>query len=155
MFAKDLSNKIFSPQRHEDTKLKYNKQFFFVSWCLCGHSFRFIQVRIWINITLENEGRICQVSLFQFEKPLVIDHHTEYKSSFHPEMALFRNLCVNPPEAGQSAESLVSAWGGTRNFLISLHPSGRVPGSLDLAKNCSFLNWKLLSAFFDLWMGTS
>jgi hypothetical protein len=45
MFAKDLSNKIFSPPRHQDTKLKYNKQFFFVSWCLCGHSFRFIRVR--------------------------------------------------------------------------------------------------------------
>jgi len=28
MFAKDLSNKIFSPPRHQDTKLKYNKQFF-------------------------------------------------------------------------------------------------------------------------------
>jgi len=31
MFAKDFSNKIFSPPRHKDTKLKYNKQFFFVS----------------------------------------------------------------------------------------------------------------------------
>ena len=30
MFAKDLSNKKFSPPRHQDTKLKYNKQFFFV-----------------------------------------------------------------------------------------------------------------------------
>ncbi len=79
---------------------------------------------------------------FQFEKPLVIDYHTEYISSFHPEMALFSNFCVNPPEAGQSAESLVPAVGRDAQFL-------------NLAKNCSFLNWKLLSAFFDLRMGIS
>jgi hypothetical protein len=36
IFAKDLSNKIFSPPRHQDTKLNHSKQFFFVSLCLCG-----------------------------------------------------------------------------------------------------------------------
>jgi len=30
MFAEFSSKKIFSPPRHQDTKLKYNKQFFFV-----------------------------------------------------------------------------------------------------------------------------
>jgi hypothetical protein len=37
-------------------------------------------------------------------------------------MALFRNLCVNPPEADQSAESLVQRTICTppRNSLISL-----------------------------------
>jgi hypothetical protein len=32
-------------------------------------------------------------------------------TSFHPEMAFFRNLSVNPPEADESAESLVPACG--------------------------------------------
>jgi hypothetical protein len=41
MFAKDLSNKIFLPPRHEAI---CNKNFFFVPWCLCGYSFRFIRV---------------------------------------------------------------------------------------------------------------
>ncbi len=49
MFAKDLSNKIFSPPRHQDTKLNYNKQFFFVSWCLGGYFFRFIRVRYFLT----------------------------------------------------------------------------------------------------------
>jgi len=44
MFAKDLSNKIFLPPRHQDTKFNDNKHLFFVSWCLCGYSFRFIRV---------------------------------------------------------------------------------------------------------------
>jgi hypothetical protein len=49
-------------------------------------------------------------------------HNIHYLASFHPEMALFRNLCVNPPEAGQSAESLVRRTTCTppRNSLISL-----------------------------------
>ncbi|MGD9277106.1 MAG: hypothetical protein PVG37_00860, partial [Desulfobacterales bacterium] len=34
--------------------------------------------------------------------------------SFHPEMALFRNLCVN------LRNHLFPPWGGTRNSLISL-----------------------------------
>ena len=46
IFAKDLSNKIFSPPRHQDTKLNYNKQLLFVSLCLCGYSIRFIRVGI-------------------------------------------------------------------------------------------------------------
>jgi len=31
MFAKDLSNKIFSPPRLQDTKFNYNKHLLFVS----------------------------------------------------------------------------------------------------------------------------
>jgi hypothetical protein len=62
--------------------------------------------------------------------------------SFHPEMALFRNLGVNLrdslfPLSGRDAQSL--------DFL-------------DLAENCSFLNWKhkLMPIFadFHFWMGT-
>jgi hypothetical protein len=34
--------------------------------------------------------------------------------SFHPEMALFRNLCVN------LRNTLFPPWGGTRNSLIAL-----------------------------------
>ncbi len=46
----------------------------------------------------------------------------------HPTILfpLFRNLYVNPPQADQSAESLVPASGGTRNSLISPAQS---PGS--------------------------
>ena len=44
MFAKDLSNKICSPLRHQDTKFNYNKHLLFVSWCLCGYSFRLVRV---------------------------------------------------------------------------------------------------------------
>ena len=45
MLAKDLSNKIFSPPRHQDTKFNSNKHLLFVSWCLCGYSFLFIRDR--------------------------------------------------------------------------------------------------------------
>ena len=34
MFAKDLSNKKFSPPRHQNTKVNINKHFFLVSWWL-------------------------------------------------------------------------------------------------------------------------
>jgi hypothetical protein len=44
MFAKDLSNKIFLPPRHQGTKFNDNKHFSFVSWCLGGYSFRFTRV---------------------------------------------------------------------------------------------------------------
>jgi hypothetical protein len=44
MLAKDFSNKIFSPPRHQDTKLINNKHLLFVSLCLCGYPFRFIRV---------------------------------------------------------------------------------------------------------------
>jgi len=47
MFAKDLSNKIFSPPRLQDTKFNNKKNLLFVSWCLSGYSFRFIRVRFW------------------------------------------------------------------------------------------------------------
>ena len=50
MFAMDLSIKIFSPPRHKDTKFNYNKHFFFVSWCLCGYSFRFFRVGVYFPI---------------------------------------------------------------------------------------------------------
>jgi len=36
---------IFSPPRLQDTKFTYNKHLLFVSWCLCGCSFRFIRLR--------------------------------------------------------------------------------------------------------------
>ena len=45
MFAKDLSNKI-SPPRHQDTKLTYNKQLFFVPWRLCGYFIRLCRVGV-------------------------------------------------------------------------------------------------------------
>ena len=44
MFAQNLSNKIFSPPRHQDTKLNYIKQLLFVSLCLCGYSIRLCRV---------------------------------------------------------------------------------------------------------------
>jgi hypothetical protein len=48
--------------------------------------------------------------------------------SFHPEMALFCNLCVNPPEADESAGFLVrrTRYTSPRNPLISPAQS---PGS--------------------------
>jgi len=64
-------------------------------------------------------------------------------ASFHSEMALSRNLSVNLrdclfPPPRRDAQSL--------DFL-------------DLAKNCSFLNWKLeilpILAEFHFWTGTS
>jgi hypothetical protein len=62
--------------------------------------------------------------------------------AFHPEMAFFRNLGVN-----------------LRDSLFP--PSRRDAQSLDflgLAKNCSFLNWKLelvpIVVDFHFWMGT-
>jgi hypothetical protein len=48
--------------------------------------------------------------------------------SFHPEMALFRNLGVN-----------------LRNHLCDVHMYVSAQ-FLDLAKNCSFLKWKPVSA---------
>ena len=67
---------------------------------------------------------------------------SEGRASFHPEMALFHNFCVD-----------------LRDFLFP--PSRRDAQSLDLldlAKNCSFLNWKLklvpIVADFYFWMGT-
>jgi hypothetical protein len=50
---------------------------------------------------------------------------------FHPEIALFRNLGVN-----------------LRNYLCDVHMyvSAQFLDFLDLAKNCSFLKWKPLSA---------
>ena len=44
--------KKFSPLRHKDTKKDINQSFHFVSWCLCGNSFRFIRVRIYASIYL-------------------------------------------------------------------------------------------------------
>jgi hypothetical protein len=43
-------------------------------------------------------------------------------ASAHPEMAFFRNLCVNAPKAHKSAESLVrrTVCTSPRNSLISL-----------------------------------
>jgi hypothetical protein len=38
--------KYFHHTRHQDSKLHYNKLFFFVAWCLCGYSFRFIRVGV-------------------------------------------------------------------------------------------------------------
>ncbi len=49
-------------------------------------------------------------------------------ASFHPEMALFRNLGVNLRDRLCDVPTYVSAQ--SLDFL-------------DLAKNCSFLNWKL------------
>jgi hypothetical protein len=57
MFAKDLSNKIFSPPRHQGTKSNFNKHLLFVSWCLCGYSFRFIRVGCLIKVIFCTE--IC------------------------------------------------------------------------------------------------
>ena len=61
-------------------------------------------------------------------------------ASFHSEMALFRNLSVNLrdclfPPSGRDAQSL--------DFL-------------DLAKNCSFLNWKpeILPILADFYFST-
>jgi len=70
-------------------------------------------------------------------------------ASFYPEMALFRNLGVNPPEADKSAGFLVPALRRDAQYL----------DFLDLAENCSFVNWKLkllpIIASFHFWMGTS
>jgi hypothetical protein len=51
MFAKDMSNKKFSPLRHQDTKLNIYEFFFLLSSCLCGSSFRFIRVGFLSNDT--------------------------------------------------------------------------------------------------------
>ena len=48
--------------------------------------------------------------------------------SFHPEMALFRNLGVNLRD---------------RLCDVPTYASAQSLDFLDLAKNCSFLNWKL------------
>ena len=50
-------------------------------------------------------------------------------------MALFRNLCVNPPEADKSSELLVRR--------TTEYASAQFLDFLDLAKNVSFLDWKL------------
>jgi hypothetical protein len=47
---------------------------------------------------------------------------------FHPEMALFRNLGVNLRD---------------RLCGVPMYASAQSLDFLDLAKNCSFLNWKL------------
>jgi hypothetical protein len=54
--------------------------------------------------------------------------------SFHPEMALFRNLCVN-----------------LRVSLCDVHKyvSAKTPDFLDLAENYLFPNWKLISTSPD------
>jgi len=56
---------------------------------------------------------------------------TDNLSSFHPEMAFFRNLSVNP-----------------RSRLCGVHAyaSAQLLDFLDLAKNCACLNWKLTCA---------
>jgi len=50
------------------------------------------------------------------------------------EMAISRNIYVNPPEADKSSELLVRR---TTEYV-----SAQFLDFLDLAKNCSFLNWK-------------
>jgi hypothetical protein len=64
MFAKDSSNKIFLPPRHEGTKFNYNKPLTFVSWCLGGYSFRFIRVG---NLGIEG---ILSLLIYRFD-PLI------------------------------------------------------------------------------------
>jgi hypothetical protein len=63
MFAKDLSIKIFSPQRHQDTKFNYNKHLFFVSWCLCGNIFWFARVKYY-KLIAQNECGIKKQNIY-------------------------------------------------------------------------------------------
>ena len=62
----------------------------------------------------------------------------EILTSFHPDMALFHNFCVNLP---------------SQLCGILKYASAQLLDFLELVKNGSFLNWKLTSAGFSLMDG--
>jgi hypothetical protein len=90
------------------------------------------------------------------------------QASFHPEMALFRNLPPAAPERERPAcHARHERAGGGQAVSIcgivcaayNLHASAQSLDFLDFAKNCSFLNWKLelmpIVEDFHFRMGTS
>ena len=89
-------------------------------------------------------------------------------SSFHPEMALFRNLPPASPERERPAchARHERAGGGQAASIYGivcaayhLYASAQSLDFLDFAKNCSFLNWKLelmpIVGDFHFRMGTA